>query len=261
MFIQYLMKAFSLTWGLLWEVPAPQFKLHESKLDHVIVNRLVLIMFPILGLLAGTVLILLGHLVAPIPGRYAETVLFAAFAMILVEVFSGARGLSYISSCLELYTQKNETAKCIFGASTDIHSERGPVGLVFIFILLLVRAVCFGLILRGGGSSWFIVVFVLSYTVQFQLAGLNSLVDNEPFVKSDPNMEWLVWLFAVLLVLWLGGYVVPALVAVVISVIVAAGVKRLMDQVFEGTTAGIISGIGYIIETLILIIGAAALEG
>lgn len=260
MFIQYLLKAFTEAWSQIWDIPAPRFKVEDEKLNAVVLSRVTMFMFPLLGLLVGAVLMALGGVLASIPGRRVEILLFSLIAAVLTEVLSGGRGLSYLSGFLELITQRNGVLRSLLEAPSDINSERGPAGLAFMFTALLLRTACFGIIFSSGGTYWLMVVFALSYTLQLQLGTMESLATGKPFVKGDSATVMVVWTFAALLILCMGGSAVAALVALAISGAAAFGAHKLFERYFKGISAAAIGGIAYALEIVLLLIGAGVLE-
>lgn len=260
MYAQYLFLALREVWSLLWEIPAPHLPVEEGKIRQKVLIYYMLIMFPLLGCLTWAGLSVLGAVSCLLPGRIAAAMLFAILSTMFLEVLGGGKGLCSWSSFLEKISRKESFSRSLFTAENDIHAERAPIGLLSMFTILLLRGFCLSMLFTNGYGTWFALVFILSYTLQAQLATLPMLSNGDYIIKTNIQGIRALWIAAVVLTMVIGrGHVVATLTALVI----AAGFSWTCNAFFAGkvggTTGALIGAAGYLLEIVLLLVGVGLL--
>ncbi len=261
MYAQYLLCALREVWSMLWEIPAPHLVIAEDKLRQKTLTYYILVMFPLLGCLVWAALSVLGAAAGLLPGRIAAAMLFAVLATFFLEIIGGGKGISSCSSIIEKLLRKESLLRSLFTAENDIHADRAPIGLLSMFTILLLRGFCLGMLYTVGGGNWFALVFILSYTLQAQLATLPLLSSGDCIIRTNPRGLRLLWVSAIILVLVIGRHdMVGALAALAVAGVFTWCAYAFFDRKSGGTTGALIGTSGYVLETILLLLGAGMLS-
>jgi cobalamin synthase len=258
MFKDYFKQGFSDVWGMLWDIPGPEPTGKNKKLDPDQLNRFILMLFPGFGLMAGLFSLAVAWLCSRLPGATAAAILFAIATIILHEVLTGGRNLSSLSSCIDTVSRKQGLLRGLFTMNEDIHAARGTVGMLALFGLLVLRAVCLALLFSSSFWSWLPVAFILAYGLQAHLATLPSLSSGHEIIRSDDNQVWTMWIVAgIAAIIIAKGHFSCTLAAILLTCFIGTLLKRFFQMKTEGITGSIVGAIGYAAETVLLLYGVA----
>lgn len=256
---QYVQRAFSEVWGMIWELPAPEF-VFKGRVERERLRQYVFFTFPCFGLLSGLLLGGLAWLVGRFPGDFAGTALFGVLSLVLMEILHGGRGLSVASAAAEEVSRGGGWLHSLYGAGADIHEDRGSVGLIAMVFMLLLRGLAAAMLYRADAVSWLALVYVLSYTFQTHLASLPGVNGGAPLLESDCRMRYYLWGLALMLMLLVSPHAwLASCVALALSCGLAYVLGRYLEVRAGGITGSVIGGLAYVLETLALLWGAGML--
>lgn len=260
MFKNYLKQGFSDVWGMLWDIPGPEQR-KAVKLDQEQLNRYILMLFPVFGLIAGIFTLVLAWLCGRLPGVTAASIIFAISTVILHEILTGGRNLSSLSSWFDALSQRQKPIPALLTMNENIHAVRGTVGLLALFAIIGLRAVCLAFLFSASHWSWLPVAFILAYGLQGHLATLPSLSHGKEIIHADDHQIWMMWLASGAACVVIGkGYFMPVLAATLLTCLASAALKKFFFLRVDGITGNIIGAMSYAAETLLLLFGVAFLS-
>lgn len=253
-------RSFIEAWNLLLDIPLPESwrkKYARTAPD----PQLTLFAIPVVGLAAALILLIPGVFFRQIFPQNGAALLFALVATILLDAKDSGRGVSLLLAIVSMIAGKIPILPSLPQLRPPRLSALAGViptaGLVLLEMFKL--GMCF-LIFRNGAESYFVVVLVMSFTVQGVLMTLNDLDTHEQFLKIVPPLHNQVWFAAIFIALFVSiGFPLPVLVAVGATLLFALVVRNLADKLYGGVTADIITLAGAAIELTLLFAGGLLL--
>ena len=257
--LQFYLKAFVSSWEMLLDLPVPALLTGYLKNDRAPENvppSVVLSLFPVVGMILGLAIVLFAWIMLRFSDTPAVAVIASLFSVLFLEYISSGRNLSAITAFIELTAKGAHPAEVAEEIQPSIHDTRSNLGILVLCSFFLVRICSIGLLIYYNRMAWIIVALILAYTVQSDLA-VKDDIDGEPFFElEDPDKPSFYWVIAIICAIICGLFYLPfVLVAIVVAYLASGQIDRLCQDRIGGVNATLIGMSGYIIETLLLLLG------
>lgn len=194
--------ALQIAWALLIEIPVPFVE--ESGREQLLRDRPQSVMwcFPILGVLCGLALTLLGWFCGLILPHMGALVLFSLLGVILLELKDRGATLALSASLVEQKMAGASWHASFSGLENSWHRVGSPLATLVPAALLLIKLAALG-VLFYFHHAWFLcAVLVLNFTVQGALAMEHSLLNGVPLLPVRRTQRSQIWYLALFFLLF-----------------------------------------------------------
>lgn len=261
MFRYYFIPFFQ-AWEILVNLPIPESVksklIDDEDLEEDIDQPTILLACPIVGAIIGLCIYLSGILLVNALGKLAGALLFGLIIEIFLEIITSGRGLASTVFVIESLLHSATFEESLNQIDDEWENSRNTTGILALIILFLLRVFCLGSLVYGGRLSWIIVTLTLSCTVQGNLATESDLETGESFIdiEGENSIYKILWLITAAILFVVGyTYLLAALIALVISWMLAYHMHSYCRENLGGISTKIITFTGYGAETIILLIG------
>jgi len=245
---------------MLLNVPLPAALLDTADAEQE--EKYLLACFPLVGAVVGIVMYTIAWLVMFLfPVSAAAAVVGSITIALITEYISIGGNISTLSSFI--CARKNKfSGQEMLSAIENESPHRNTIDLIFFLSLYLLKLFCIGLLIYHERTSWFIIVFTMSYLIRSQMATWDDLRTSQPLIEiEDKNASIKApWFFASFIILIAGISYLPAVIIIIIATyLIIKYLEKIVDNELGGVTGSIIGTAGTAAELFFLLAGIAML--
>lgn len=257
--VDRILAVLSSAWGMVTDIPLPGFLRGRAGVVEDDDAEFISLSFPVVGLLFGFILFVLGWLIGNIFSPGISGVLFGILCVLLSEVKDSGRGFGLSLSYVENLVNGEGPGGSFRDLESDWRSFSGLVATLTGVILLGLKFFCFRELYLCGSSSWVMGVFVLGFGVQGYLSGCRSIYTGESFLGLSGSARYHIWLVCIFIMLFYISHPAPVLLSLLVSVLLSIYFGRYAEESYHGLDASMITLIGVFTELAVLVIGVVLL--
>ncbi len=252
--------ALAAAWNLLIDIPLPKsLRVRADDMDED-GPELTALAFPVVGLLSGLVLFIVGWLLSELFQRSVGAALFGVIAVLLSESRDSGRGFSLAVSYADNLSEGMGLAGSLQSLESDWRRLSGFAATLAGVLLLGVKIFCFRELFLAGAWSWVMGIFVLGAASQGYLSSCRSLYSGESFLAVTGSARHHIWLVAVFIMLFYISNPAAVLLSLLVAVLGSVLFGRWCEDRFHGLDAMTITLFGFWVELAVLLLGVLTLH-
>ncbi len=257
--IKKILKHLYLGWDMLIDIPLPNVNFNDVQVDDD-TNHLTLLTFPFIGLILGLLIFIAFIILNTIMGP-AVSIIFPIFLVLGLEFAVSWKNIILIVSLIENKILGDSIPTSLHNLKSQISTEKSSIGLSITPILLIFRALCFGVLLYNGYALWIIIVLIANFGTQTFLVNLHEIDSNEPFMNIQNKFFKIPPLTALIIIFLTSSCygIIPAFLTTTTIILLAIYLRMYIMSTLNGVNGKIISITGYFIENITLIMGMICL--
>lgn len=253
--------SFLAAWEMLVDISIPSW-LRPNEADEKEHPLAVFICFPLVGAVIGVfcliIVVLLRHLI----GSTAATIISSAIITALLELIMSGKNSRAIISFVDQYTNRKTLEERLVTIDETYGNVSSISGQMSMLIIFLTRMFCIAALIYFQHPAWIVVALALAYAGQATLATSNEIESGQPYfdLHEDPNQRFYPWIAGGLVALiFVAPFFLQGVIAIGLAGVIIWQVKLFFDRRIEGVTGALIGVTGYLLETLLFVIGLATL--
>ncbi len=252
--------ALAAAWNLLIDIPLPKsLRVRADDMDED-GPELTALAFPVVGLLSGLVLFIVGWLLSELFQRSVGAALFGVIAVLLSESRHSGRGFSLAVSYADNLSEGMGLAGSLQSLESDWRRLSGFAATLAGVLLLGVKIFCFRELFLAGAWYWVMGRFVLGAASQGYLSSCRSLYSGESFLAVTGSARHHIWLVAVFIMLFYISNPAAVLLSLLVAVLGSVLFGRWCEDRFHGLDAMTITLFGFWVELAVLLLGVLTLH-
>lgn len=240
--------AFALAWALCTRVPLPQLCYPRQMNGQL--QSLSVLFYPLVGLLLGAILALLGALLLADRGEF-----FPAVVVVTVWVLlTGAMHLDGLADSVDAYCASHKGSKATLEVFKD--PACGPMAVAAVVLVLLLKVAALALLFERGQwllplmaalvvSRWLLFPFMV-FTPYLREGGLAADMALKPYIKAWLPISILAWVSVLILN-------APLALGIAVAAVLVFLWRRLWCQMVGGYVGDCLGAQVELVEVLILV--------
>ena len=253
---QKLFHVFSSAWELLVDIPLPKkwattSEAEESD-DRV---ELVALAMPVVGLILGLAISIVGVLLEALIPSTAAAIIFAVLAVTASEFINSGRGFGIFVSSIFNWTERGRFADALSELNTDWRTLSGVLPALAGVFYFGVKLAGFGLVYHFATPYWAVAVFTLSFAAQGYLASAPSVLSGDPILPIKGQARFHLWLVAAFIMLGFIANPAAMLISFAVAFTGAVLFRTFCIETFSGIDSSQITLFGVWAELAVLLTG------